>query len=120
MNLGVTGSRAGHPAVAESLDAAHELYGVESLTLGDATGVDRQALEWAIAHGVFFVAFTANWEKLGYHAGPKRNAAMVAHVAALPNPAFLAFPIEGSMGTYDCYNKAKAAGIPTMMLDKPG
>lgn len=53
----------------------------------------------------------ARWE-LGHHAGPARNSEMVKLGATV----VLAFPLDGSRGTWDCVGKARAAGIPVRII----
>jgi hypothetical protein len=53
----------------------------------------------------------ARWE-LGHHAGPARNSEMVKLGATV----VLAFPLDGSRGTWDCVGKARAAGIPVRIV----
>jgi hypothetical protein len=56
--------------------------------------------------------FPADWGTHSKAAGPIRNAAMVA---TLPNIC-IAFPLRSSRGTWDCIDKAKAAGIETRVV----
>jgi len=72
-------------------------------------GADAIAAEWAAKQkDVTVEAHPAQWDSFGPAAGPIRNAAMVALGADL----LLAWPTNESRGTWDCVNKAKAAGIP--------
>lgn len=52
-----------------------------------------------------------DWNRYGKAAGPIRNTQMVNLGAAV----CLAFPHSKSMGTRDCMDKAKAAGIPVVV-----
>lgn len=97
----VSGSRDGHPHVAQVLDRWVTKHGApELVVLGDASGVDRQALDWCIDQGHFFVAFCADWERWGRAAGPHRNLAM----ARCPDQQshLVAFPVGLSSGTRSC------------------
>lgn len=79
------------------------------LVHGAAPGVDRQAAAiWSTAF-LPTEPHPADWRTLGPAAGPVRNAEMVA----LGADQCIAFPGADSVGTYDCIEKAKAAGIPT-------
>lgn len=49
--------------------------------------------------------FSANWDKYGDSAGPKRNKKMVASCSFL-----IAFP--GGKGTEDCKSAARSFGVP--------
>lgn len=76
-------------------------------------GVDQWAHEWAVANlGMeFSERHPAPWRQMGNAAGPQRNQHMVNLGAAM----CLAFPgpvMPGrKSGTYDCVDRAKAAGI---------
>ncbi len=79
-----------------------------TLVHGGATGVDAIAAGWGAAQaGVTVEVHPADWS-MGRPAGPIRNAKMIAYGADL----VLAFPWRDSRGTWDCVNKARAAGIP--------
>lgn len=56
-------------------------------------------------------AHPADWSQ-GKKAGPLRNQAMVDLGADL----CLAFPLEGSRGTWDCVKRARAAGIEVRVI----
>lgn len=87
------------------------------LVVGDCpTGADAIALGiWDCFNFGEVEVFTADWNKHGYSAGPKRNNAMVASGAEV----CLAFIIEGtdskgkalSRGSKGCANAAEKAGI---------
>nr|WP_296764188.1 hypothetical protein [Rhodococcus sp. (in: high G+C Gram-positive bacteria)] len=51
--------------------------------------------------------------KPGWLLGPERNQKMVDSGADI----CIAFPLEDSRGTWDCINKAKAAGIPVTIVE---
>ncbi len=74
---------------------------------GGAPGADMLAGEWAIANGIPFEAFPADWDRYGAAAGPRRNAEMLAN--GKPDMV-VAFP--GGPGTADMVRKAKAKGVP--------
>lgn len=80
---------------------------------GGAGGADRIARKWAIRNNVTFTTFQAEWDKYGRLAGPLRNQRMVDS-----NPDIcLAFPHPGSKGTHDAINRARNAGIETLMFN---
>jgi hypothetical protein len=98
---------------------------VENLTAGDtltvvhgaAAGADEFAHMWCqlpADDGVIVVEerHPADWARFGKSAGPRRNAEIVALGADL----VIAFPLPGprerSRGTWDCIDRAEAAGIP--------
>lgn len=110
--LVVTGTRRGHPHVIDVLDGWLRRHGYPDMViLGDADGVDAMALDWAHKRGFKGVTFQhiAEWDRLGDAAGPKRNAAMVAHAG--PGAHLVAFPDERSKGTWNCVQQASAAGL---------
>lgn len=81
------------------------------LVLGDATGVDALARQWAIENKIPFVVHYANWGKYGKAAGPLRNKEMISQANML-----LSFP--GSRGTVDCTRQAEIAGIPIRRINE--
>lgn len=129
MRVLVTGSRKGVPRekVYEVLDQiynnwVHDPYANDSpgerfvVVHGAARGVDRMAADWAVGHFMWGEhvdqeAHPATWTD-GKKAGPIRNQKMVDLGADL----CIAFPIEGSIGTWDCVRKARKAGIETMVI----
>lgn len=77
---------------------------------GDAPGADRAADKIARLEGWTVEPHHANWRKYGKRAGVIRNAEMVDAGADV----CLAFFQYGAanIGTTDCSDRAKAAGIP--------
>lgn len=67
------------------------------------------ALRW----GWNIEAHPANRDQYGRAAGMRRNAEMVA----LGADVCLAFPISKSVGTRQCMQLAKAAGIPVIVCE---
>lgn len=81
---------------------------------GEAPGLDLMARWWArVMHEndarVDYEPHPAHWDLLGKAAGHIRNKEMVDLGATL----CLAFPTPESIGTLDCMDQARAAGIPT-------
>lgn len=88
----------------------------DMVVVGDAAGVDAEAHEWALMHGVTPVRIGALWnwyrEKGNVRrAGPHRNnrLAQVAH--ALGADLLLAVPDSDSVGTYSCICECAKVGI---------
>lgn len=79
---------------------------------GGARGADRIAQQHALDMGYIVETYPANWDKYGKKAGSIRNQEMVDAGADI----CLAFPLEGSIGTYDCIRRAKKAGIETIII----
>lgn len=78
---------------------------------GAARGADTIAANWAEKWQLNAEAHPADWKKHGKAAGPIRNQEMVD----LGADVCLAFPTEGSIGTWDCVRRAKKAGIPVFV-----
>lgn len=74
---------------------------------GGARGVDTMAIQFAIAVGVPYEEYKADWDKHGKAAGPIRNQQMLDE--GKPD-LVIAFP--GGKGTADMISRAKKAGIP--------
>lgn len=111
----------------------HEQPGRIVLVHGDAPGADRLALTWARLRGVRTEGHPADWygpcradqcaprhRRRDRHGrtycpaeGGYRNQAMVD----LGARGCLAFPMTGSVGTWDCVRRARTAGIPTEVVD---
>lgn len=80
---------------------------------GAATGADTLAHEWAEwTSNVTPDPHPANW-KVGKFAGNVRNQLMVD----LGADVCLAFPLPGSIGTWDCIHRAEDAGIEVKVLE---
>mgnify|MGYP002712303011 CR=1 FL=1 len=79
---------------------------------GGARGADRIAQQHALDMGYIVETYPANWDKYGKKAGSIRNQEMVDSGADI----CLAFPLEGSIGTYDCIRRAKKSGIETIII----
>lgn len=120
----ITGTRHGWEDTAaldrilrERFEALCQQHDTEVVLLvhGDASGIDRQARDIWVGHGLPHEPHPANWKAFGNAAGPLRNSEMVDAGASV----CLAFPHEDSRGTYDCLNKALAAGIPVQTFYEP-
>lgn len=89
-----------------------------TLVHGGAQGLDAIAARIARSRGWIVEEHRADWRVHGKAAGPVRNAEMVKLGADL----CVAFPVplpsgkNGISGTTDCYRRAIAAGIPTLVL----
>lgn len=116
----VTGSREHRdaPLICQALMAelrvARRLMRPMVVIHGAAKGLDTIAHCWAIgADRTTPDPHPANWAA-GKQAGHVRNQKMVD----LGADVCLAFPLPGSTGTWDCVRRAKAAGIPTKILEQ--
>jgi hypothetical protein len=79
------------------------------LVLGDATGVDTFARQWAEYHQIPHTVHKADWETHGRAAGPIRNGKMIEQANSL-----VAF--RGGRGTANCISQARKAGIDIRMV----
>lgn len=113
----VTGSRkwTSRLAIEGALTSCIERDPAAAMTLmhGDCEGADRIAASIAKRWCWREEKFPADWVSLGLDAGKIRNSAMIA---ARPD-IVLAFPLKHSRGTWDAVNKAKAAGIPVVVVN---
>lgn len=82
------------------------------LISGNARGADALCEEVAEKLGWKVERFPADWNKYGKRAGGIRNQLMVDSGADL----CLAFPLDNSIGTWDCVRRAKKAGILTKVF----
>lgn len=75
------------------------------VVVGDALGADSIVRTWCKENNVECVVYYANWNEHGRAAGPIRNQMMLdKHLDA---DLVLAFPLEGSKGTWHMVNIAK-------------
>lgn len=88
------------------LDGVHSQTPISLVIEGGATGADRLARSWAIARGIAFQTFEANWKLYGGRAGPVRNAKMLRD--GKPD-LVVAFP--GLLGTPHMVKIATDAGV---------
>ena len=73
---------------------------------GAANGADWLAGDWARQRGTHADIFPADWRKHDKAAGPIRNQQMLDAGC----DGVIAFPLSGSIGTYDMIERAKKAG----------
>jgi hypothetical protein len=89
------------------------LRGADYAILGCARGADAIAREVCGAWDIPAEMHRARWRELGKLAGAERNGRMVRAAVELLARGFdvqcYAFPLPGSVGTYDCIRQLKAA-----------
>ena len=85
---------------------------------GGAMGTDAMAKKFAQYYRVEIVEITADWEKYGRAAGPKRNDAMTKYTAEHGGRA-LFFWDGKSKGTANCIKIARKKGIPLRVWSIP-
>lgn len=108
--VGITGSRhwMARKIMWPILDTIFDENPDMFLIVGDAEGVDAEAIEWAKIRGCPYKRYEADWS-VGRAGGNQRNSRMINE-----NPdakLWLGFPLPTSKGTYDCMRKAEAKGI---------
>ena len=119
LNLIVTGSRAKtfDARIEDIMWTAATGYANVTLYVGDANGVDALARKVAEEAGWDIAVFRADWKKHGKAAGPIRNQQIADAVEVKWDPAVgLAFPDEGSKGTWDMVRRMHEAAIPVLVV----
>jgi hypothetical protein len=129
MRILITGSRRWTDQDALHRAIAHALVGEEHATVvhGGAPGADTCADAAARLFGLKVESHPADWTTCSPDcrhtparttggrycpaAGPRRNQAMVD----LGADVCLAFPLPGSLGTWDMVHRARRAGIPVQI-----
>ena len=114
MRLIVCGGRTygDHFRVFAELDRIEAHSGIDCLIHGGCRGADLHASSWATRHGKLQECYSADWDRYGLSAGPKRNQRMLEE--SKPD-AVLAFP--GGPGTADMVRRAKSAGVTVIEVD---
>ena len=79
---------------------------------GGCVGADALADLIGRQLGFKIMVFNADWAKNGKAAGPIRNSEMLKEKPDL----VLAFPLEGSKGTWDTVSKARGLGIEVKVI----
>jgi hypothetical protein len=79
-----------------------------------STGADQLAEQAAYFLGFKVERHPADWKRYGRSAGPKRNGKMVL----LGADVLLAFPLQGSRGTWDCVSQARSQQIPILIHEE--
>jgi YspA, cpYpsA-related SLOG family len=111
----VTGGRDYVPTRADAwaLRSVLEEYRCTAVMHGGCRGVDEWAGRVAERLGLSVLLRSADWPRHGKAAGPRRNAAMVAEVAAAGG---LVVALPGGRGTTDCVRQAETAGLPVLRV----
>lgn len=84
---------------------------------GGQRGADTIAWQYAVDNNLGWIRIAADWDKYGKKAGPIRNQQMLDETKP---DLVLAFPLEGSIGTYDMIRKAVKAKVRTISIHKDG
>lgn len=121
LTIVVTGTRtdARKGDVTRTLNAFADL--IDFVYVGDATGVDAEALAWAQAQGIGYHVHYADWVapdgSIDRSAGPRRNGRMLDDGKETDSVVF-AFPHpdpKRRRGTDDCIRQAKARGMVVLV-----
>ena len=101
------------------IDALGENIDEAIIVHGGARGADALAGQVAFQRGIEVRVYPAKWDYYGKAAGPKRNQEMLdkEHTPENPIEMVLAFPLKGSIGTWDMVRRAEAAGIPVKVIE---
>lgn len=91
------------------LNSYHSHDPITHVIEGGATGADRTGQSWAIANGIDFDTYEAQWKINGNAAGAMRNVVMA--VDGKPD-VVIAFP--GGRGTAHMIETAKSLKIPVI------
>lgn len=116
----------------QSAEVSYMVVDMAGMTLieGGATGADALASEWAQNSPMHshnerpddppfqHLQFHADWQQHGRAAGPIRNQQMLEEGEPDEVWAFVDKPLSESRGTADMVRRAKAAGIPTYVVEK--
>lgn len=111
--------------VEQVLDDLHNAEGIYKdrpwkitcIIQGGAPGADLLGKKWAMKNGICCIQVDANWSYYKKAAGPIRNRWMLDFC----NPDMcVAFPEEGSKGTYDMLDAAFEAGVTCSHYKAPG
>ncbi len=88
------------------LDTQNIATPITTLIAGGARGADTLAEHWARSRGIQTAIYTAQWERYGRSAGPRRNSDMLRD--GKPN-LVIAFP--GGAGTENMIRQSLEAGV---------
>jgi hypothetical protein len=109
MRVGVVGSR--YFVDYNQLSTELNKHNISSIVSGGAQGADALAERYADEYQIPITIHRADW-RIGSSAGPQRNKLIVDDVEMI-----IAFLAKDSKGTRDTIKKAKARGIPVVIID---
>ncbi len=125
MRVLVCGSRdfTDRAAICRAMQAAKERERLQDRDMhvvhGDAPGADRLAGALATVFGWSCSTYPADWSRHGRGAGPIRNQRMLDEGKPDIVLAFVNKPLAESRGTADMVRRARAAGVPTYVIEAP-
>ncbi len=86
---------------------------------GNARGADLAARQFAEAQRWRTTPYLADWKMYGKGAGPRRNQRMLDEGKPNLVLAFVSKPLAESIGTSDMVRRARAAAVPTYVIESP-
>jgi hypothetical protein len=96
-------------------DIHHRIPSIHCVIQGGAGGADRMAWRWATIYRICCIEVRPMWQQLGKAAGPIRNGWMLEYCHP---DLVVAFP--GHNGTQDMVDRARAARIQVIEVDRDG
>ena len=115
MRLVITGTRRGRSDVWDTLTRYALKHGLPELVIvGDQTGVDAQAWQWAMENNASHARIYVKPQLMSPRRFHDRNQRMVD--LAGPGDMCLGFPDQQSRGTFDCMKRARARGLEVMQV----
>jgi len=109
----ITGSRKWTDREAIRKELAFRCKKGDRIIHGAAEGADAIANQVGEDLELTVIAVPAQWDKYGPSAGPRRNRVMLD----MKPDVVIAFPLPGSIGTWDCVNEAMRRGITVVICD---
>ena len=88
-------------------------WNITEVVSGGCRGIDQSGESWALANGIDYKVFLAEWVQLGKSAGPIRNQKMAEYADAL-----IAFPGQGR-GTRDMIERMHKLNKPVWVFEMP-
>lgn len=112
MNIAISGSRNFPIKYYYLLKIMMDNNRTSHFVLGDAKGVDTEALVYCKENDFSFEVHQANWKTFGRSAGVLRNQQMIENADML-----FYFRYNKSPGTTDVIDRARNIGLPVVGID---
>jgi hypothetical protein len=95
-----------------ALDEVQSLYHADTMCHGACRGVDTLAAQWAAERSLQVYAFSAQWDRYGRSAGPRRNAEMAQWAVRHGDTILVAFrQLHGTLGTASIIHECTTRGV---------
>jgi hypothetical protein len=114
LKVAIVGSR-GFPNLQLVIDYVNSLPEDTEIVSGEARGVDRAAKNAALARGLKYTGFPADWDTYGKSAGFRRNVDVVEYADEI-----VAFRYNYSPGTSHMIKITLARGKPITIYNERG